>query len=98
MGELCLARHVLMGRSCALKVLSASVSQDPDAVTRFNREATNASRISHPNVCAVYDFGLTPDGLVYLAMEFVDGRTLTAVMDEAGPVPLARALPLGTRS
>ena len=94
MGEVYLARHVLMGRSCALKVMSPAVSRDPDAVTRFNREATNASRISHPNVCAVYDFGLTPDGLVYLAMEYVAGRTLTAVMEEAGAMPLPRALHL----
>ncbi|PYP41134.1 MAG: hypothetical protein DMD43_07230 [Gemmatimonadetes bacterium] len=97
MGEVYLARHVLIGRSCALKVLSASVSQDPDAVTRFNREATNASRISHPNVCAVYDFGLTPDGLVYLAMEYVDGRTLSAVAEESGPMPVPRAVELTTQ-
>jgi eukaryotic-like serine/threonine-protein kinase len=94
MGEVYLARHVLMGRSCALKVLSPSVSQDPDAVTRFNREATNASRISHPNVCAVYDFGLTSDGLVYLAMEYVEGRTLSAVLEEQGAMPVSRAVEL----
>jgi serine/threonine-protein kinase len=94
MGEVYLARHVLIGRACALKVLSPQVSQDPDAVIRFNREATNASRISHPNVCAVYDFGLTADGLVYLAMEYVEGRTLNELMEETGPMPVARAMEL----
>ena len=94
MGEVYLARHVLIGRACALKVMSPLLSRDPDAVTRFNREATSASRITHPNVCTVYDFGLTGDGLVYLAMEFVDGRTLRALLDETGPLPLARAADL----
>src|SRR4026209_1433102 len=80
-----------MGRLCALKVMGQALSRDPDAVSRFNREATNASRISHPNVCAIYDFRLTPDGLVYLAMEYVDGRTLSAVAEERGPVPVRAA-------
>ena len=94
MGEVYLARHVLMGRQCALKVMNQALSQDPDAVSRFNREATNASRISHPNVCAVYDFGLTPDGLVYLAMEFVEGRALSELLDDFGPLPVQRAAEL----
>ena len=94
MGEVYLARHVLMGRPCALKVMNQALSQDPDAVSRFNREATNASRISHPNVCTVYDFGLTPDGLVYLAMEFVEGRALSELLDDAGPLPVRRAAEL----
>ncbi len=94
MGEVYLATHVLMGRQCALKVMSQALSRDPDAVFRFNREATNASKISHPNVCAVYDFGLTPEGLVYLAMEYVEGRTLTAVAEERGPMHIAAAMEL----
>ncbi len=94
MGEVYLARHVLMGRASALKVMSRSLSRDPDAVSRFNREATNASRISHPNVCAVYDFGLTPDGLVFLAMEFVEGETLSALLNRAGPLSVQRAAEL----
>ncbi|HEV8599812.1 MAG TPA: serine/threonine-protein kinase [Gemmatimonadales bacterium] len=94
MGEVYLARHVLIGRPCALKVMSPALSKDPDAVSRFNREATSASRIAHPNVCAVYDFGLTPEGLVYLAMEYVEGRTLSALLDEAGPLPVDRAAAL----
>ena len=94
MGEVYLARHLLMGRLCALKVMSQSLSRDPDAVSRFNREATNASRIAHPNVCAVYDFGLTPDGLVYLAMEYVEGRALSQVLDQEGPLSVQRAATL----
>ena len=71
MGAVYLAEHVKMGRKSAIKVMSASMSHDPDAVSRFNREANNASRIQHPNICAIYDFGETPDGLIYLAMAFI---------------------------
>jgi serine/threonine-protein kinase len=91
MGEVYLARHLLMGRRCALKVMAPALSTSPDALGRFNREATNASRISHPNVCAVYDFGLTSDGLVYLAMELVDGVTLAELAPAGGPMPVSRA-------
>lgn len=91
MGEVYLARHVMMGRPCAIKVVSAGLSRDPDAIGRFNREATNASRISHPNVCAVYDFGVTAEGSLYLAMEYLEGRTLTEAL-ATGPLPVERAI------
>jgi Protein kinase domain len=91
MGQVYLAEHVKMGRRSAIKVMSPSMIHDPDAVARFNREAANASRITHPNVCAVYDFGETPDGLIYLAMEFVEGLPLTALIEQEGALPVARA-------
>jgi serine/threonine-protein kinase len=94
MGEVYLARHVLMGRPCALKVMSPALSRDPDALSRFNREATNASRVSHPNVCAIYDFGLTGDGLVYLAMEYLEGSSLSDLLERSGPLALPRAIAL----
>ena len=61
MGQVYLAEHVKMGRRSAIKVMNPSMVHDPDAVARFNREAANASRINHANVCAIYDFGETPD-------------------------------------
>lgn len=91
MGQVYLAEHVKMGRRSAIKVMSPAMIHDPDAVARFNREASNASRITHPNVCAVYDFGETPDGLIYLAMEFVEGVPLTDLIDQEGALPVARA-------
>ena len=91
MGQVYLAEHVKMGRRCAVKIMSAALLNDPEAVSRFNREAANASRISHANVCAIYDFGETSDGLIYLAMEFVEGRSLTDLLRETGPLPLPRA-------
>jgi serine/threonine protein kinase len=78
MGTVYLAEHVKMGRKAALKVMNPGMNQDSDAIARFNREAANASRLNHPNVCAIYDFGETPEGLIYLAMEFIEGDSLTA--------------------
>jgi serine/threonine-protein kinase len=91
MGQVYLAEHVKMGRQCAIKILTPGTMSDPDAISRFNREAANASRISHPNVCAIYDFGETSDGLIYLAMEFIEGRSLTDLLKESNTIPLARA-------
>jgi hypothetical protein len=91
MGQVYLAEHVKMGRRSAIKVMNPSMIHDPDAIARFNREASNASRITHPNVCAVYDFGETPEGLIYLAMEFVEGVPLTELIEQEGALPLARA-------
>jgi len=91
MGQVYLAEHVKMGRRSAIKVMNPSMVHDPDAVARFNREASNASRITHPNVCAIYDFGETPDGLIYLAMEFIEGEPLTDLLERDSALPLPRA-------
>jgi serine/threonine-protein kinase len=91
MGAVYLGEHVKMGRKSAIKVMAAAMSQDPDAISRFNREAANASRISHPNVCQIYDFGETPEGLIYLAMEFIEGQSLKDVIEAAGALPPHRA-------
>jgi eukaryotic-like serine/threonine-protein kinase len=91
MGQVYLAEHVKMGRRSAIKVMSPAMVYDPDAIARFNREAANASRITHPNVCAIYDFGETPDGLIYLAMEFIDGEPLTALLERETALPVERA-------
>ena len=91
MGRVYLAEHVKMGRKSALKVLHPGMVKDLNAITRFNREAANASRISHPNVAAVYDFGETTDGLIYLAMDYVDGESLGNVIERNGPLSARRA-------
>ena len=91
MGQVYLAEHVKMGRRSAIKVMNPSMVHDPEAVARFNREASNASRISDAHVCAIYDFGETPEGLIYLAMEFIEGEPLTELIRSEGPLPLARA-------
>jgi serine/threonine protein kinase len=81
MGQVYLAEQVRIRRKVAVKVMRAELADDPLAVSRFRREAENASQISHPNVAQVYDFGETDTGIIYLAMEFVDGETLTAILN-----------------
>jgi serine/threonine protein kinase len=92
MGQVYLAEHVRMKRRCAVKIMRPQLMSDPVAVVRFNREAENASQISHPNVCAVYDFGETPTGLIYLAMEFIDGEPLSRILErEQSLIPVRAA-------
>jgi serine/threonine-protein kinase len=91
MGAVYLAEHVKMGRKSALKVMHPGMNSDPDAIARFNREASNASRLSHPNICGIYDFGETPDGLIYLAMEFIEGKALADLVEKDGALQPARA-------
>ncbi len=78
MGQVWLAEHVRMRRRCAIKIMRPALVGDTEALQRFTREAESASQISHPNVAAIHDFGETADGLVYLAMEYVDGESLAA--------------------
>jgi hypothetical protein len=94
MGRVYLAEHVRMGRRSAVKVLSPRLALSADAITRFNREAANAARINHPNVVQIYDFGETSDGILYLAMEFVEGETLRSIIQRTGPLAPARAAAL----
>ena len=91
MGRVYLAEHVRMGRLSAVKVMSPALMPTDDAVSRFNREASNASRINHPNVAAIYDFGEGETGTLYLAMEYVDGETLAALLRREGALPPVRA-------
>jgi len=95
MGQVYLAEQVKMRRMCALKVMRPQLATDPDAVRRFGAEAENASRIAHPNVAAIYDFGETPEGLVYLAMEFVDGPSLASMLARERVMPPGRVAMIG---
>jgi serine/threonine-protein kinase len=72
-----------LDRTIALKVMHASLADDEEFVSRFIREAHSAARLSHPNVVAVYDQG-ADQGIVFLAMELVRGRTLRDLMREQG--------------
>jgi serine/threonine-protein kinase len=90
MGQVFLAEHVRMKRKSALKIMREALTSDPIAVSRFHREAENASQINHPNVAAVYDFGETPNGLVYIAMEYIPGEPLSDVIEDEGALNPAR--------
>lgn len=92
MGSVYLGEHLRFGRLDAIKVLKAGVAAEPGAADRFLRGARNVSAINHPNVCTVYDFGDTDDGHQFLAMEFIDGVSLSDVLDAEGRLPLRRGL------
>jgi serine/threonine-protein kinase len=89
MGHVYLATQLPMKRPCALKVIRPDRGWDPASVARFHREAENASRISHANVAQVYDSG-EADGVAYLAMEYVDGEPLSALLQREGRLPPRR--------
>jgi serine/threonine-protein kinase len=91
MGTVYLGRHVRLPQQVAIKVMRPELLADPTSLARFNREAANAASIEHDRVVRVYDFGDTEDGLVYLAMEYVPGRTLKEVVTTDGPLPPGRA-------
>ena len=93
MGRVYLGEHVKMNRQCAIKVMSPALVNDHESAARFAREASNAARIIHPNVAAVFDYGES-DGLVYLVMEFVEGEPLSRLLAREAPLKLDRALDL----
>jgi len=76
MGQVYLAEHVAIEKRVALKVLRAEYATRGEIVTRFQQEAISASRIKHPNVLDVFDFGQLEDGCFFLAMEFLEGNDL----------------------
>ncbi len=90
MGHVYRAKHAALEGFVCLKVLRPEVAADPVAMARFEQEARSASRLRHPNVIQIHDFGRLPDGTYFLAMEFVNGRTLAADIAK-GPLSEARA-------
>lgn len=95
MGVVYLAEHSLIEKRVALKVLRAEYSTKPELVSRFQQEAISASRIKHPNVLDVFDFGQLEDGSFFLAMEYLSGRDLAAELSESGTIAPERAVRIG---
>jgi len=86
MGAVYKARQSSLEKNVALKVMHRAIAVDPNYVGRFHREAKAASRLDHPNSMRVIDFGEEPDGLLYIAMEYVEGRDLYRVMHDDWPI------------
>ena len=91
MGVVYQANHALLRRSTAIKVLSPERAGETN-LKRFEQEVRLTARLTHPNTVTVFDFGHTPEGLFYYAMELLDGANLEDVIKVGGPMPLGRAL------
>ena len=92
MGAVYRGKHVLMDKTVAIKVLRPALAVDDEVVARFSREAKAASRISHPHAVSVTDFGEAENGVVFLVMEYLDGRTLKEIIRADGPMKLDRVV------
>ena len=93
MADVYCAEDLQLGRRVALKLLHRRFAEDEEFVERFRREASSAAGLQHPNVVAVYDRGEW-DGTYYIAMEFLEGRTLKQLVREDGALEPDRAIDL----
>jgi hypothetical protein len=95
-GTVYLARHALLRRPTAVKVLRPDLGEA--SVRRFEREVRETSRLRHPNTVVVFDYGHTAEGVFYYAMEYLDGLTLDALVEIGGPLPPGRAVYVVTQA
>jgi serine/threonine protein kinase len=86
-----LAQHDLLKRPTAVKLLKPARASD-EMIARFEREVQLASSLSHPNTVEIFDYGRTRDGLFYYAMEYLDGLTVSQVLERQSPLPVARTV------
>jgi serine/threonine-protein kinase len=91
MGAVYRARHLSMDRPVAIKFLHQRFVEDEAARNRFQAEARAAVKLCHPNAVSVTDFGQTSEGVVYIVMELLEGRTLREILNREAPLETARA-------
>src|ERR687886_2000600 len=91
MADVYLAEDQELGRRVAIKILNDRHAADDQFVERFRREAKNAAGLSHPSIVSIYDRG-TAEGTYYIAMEYLDGRSLKELIVSRGPAPIKTAV------
>ena len=96
MGEVYRVRDPRLDRVLAIKVLPASVATDADFLARFQSEARAASALNHPNIVTIHDIG-SSNGVSYILMELVDGKTVRALLDGGTP-PLKKTLQIAAQA
>jgi serine/threonine-protein kinase len=92
MANVYLAEDQELGRRVAIKILNDRHAGDEQFVERFRREAKNAAGLSHPNIVSIYDRGEATEGTYYIAMEYLDGRSLKELIVSRGPAPIPIAI------
>jgi serine/threonine-protein kinase len=92
MGEIYRARHAMLRRPTAVKLLLGDGTENQ--LRRFEKEVQLTARLTHPNTISIYDYGRTPDGIFYYAMELLEGMTLEQLVERHGPLPPGRAIHL----
>ena len=97
-GEVWLARQLTLGRDVALKVLREQSTRSHETIQRFQREARSASQLKHPNTIRIHDFGASEDGLLFIAMELLDGMDVDALVTNSGPLRPSRVLYLARQA
>jgi serine/threonine-protein kinase len=94
MGEVYLAEHRLLKRTCAVKLIRPENSGDAKAITRFQAEVQATARLNHPNTIGIFDYGISEDGTYFYAMEYLSGMNLEEIVSRFGPLPPTRAVHL----
>jgi len=90
MGVVYLARHKVIDKKVAIKVLRADLAREKEITDRFLQEAKAASSIGNAHIIDISDFGELPDGSTYFVMEWLDGKSLSRALEETKPIPLVR--------
>lgn len=97
MGAILLAKQESLERYTALKIILPKFSSNENVVKRFFREVKLTSRLEHPNIVTIYNFGKSREGILFVAMEYLDGVNLDSIVRKQGPLPPERAIPIAAQ-
>lgn len=97
MGAVYRGTQMSLRREVAIKVILSDFARDPRNIKRFHREALSTSKLTHPNIVYLHDFGQTDDGILFIAMEYLRGRSLEQELERSGALPEGRLVPIAAQ-